>query len=436
MSGIVAIVGRPNVGKSTLFNRIVEERKAIVDDESGVTRDRHYGIAEWTGVKFAIVDTGGYVPDSEDTFERAIREQVHIAMEEADVLVFICDIDLGVMPLDREVAEILRRSRKPVILVANKADNFSDNTNSFEFYELNLGDPYPISAANGAGTGELLDAIVAALPDKPEPENLPLPKFAVVGRPNVGKSSFVNALLGRDNNIVTPIAGTTRDSILTRFTSFNLDCFLVDTAGLRKRARVKENIEFYSVLRTLRAIEECDVAILMLDATQTIDAQDLAVLHLIEKHKKGVVIVVNKWDLVEDKQTNSAVEFEKQILSRIAPFVYVPIIFTSCETKQRVLKAMETAVQVYEERKKTIPTHMLNEYMLADIAAYHPPAIRSKIIRIKYVTQVPASNPTFLFFTSHPKLIQESYKRYLENKLREHFGFKGVPVNLFFRDKN
>jgi GTP-binding protein len=357
-------------------------------------------------------------------------------MEEADVLVFICDIDLGVMPLDREVAEILRRSKKPVILVANKADNFSDNNNSFEFYELNLGDPHPISAANGAGTGELMDAIVAALPDKPEPENLDLPRFAVVGRPNVGKSSFVNALLGRDNNIVTPIAGTTRDSILTRFSSFNLDCFLVDTAGLRKRARVKENIEFYSVLRTLRAIEECDVAILMLDATQTIDAQDLAVLHLIEKHKKGVVIVVNKWDLVEDKQTNSAVEFERAIMERIKPFIYVPVVFTSAETKQRVLKAMESAVQVYQERKKMIPTHMLNEYMLADIAAYSPPAIRSKIIRIKYVTQVPSSNPTFLFFTSHPKLIQESYKRYLENKLREHFGFKGVPVNLFFRDKN
>jgi GTP-binding protein len=435
MSGIVAIVGRPNVGKSTLFNRLVEERKAIVDDQSGVTRDRHYGLAEWQGTRFAVVDTGGYVPDSEDVFEKAIREQVHIAMEEADVLLFLTDIDLGVMPLDREVAELLRRSQKPVILVANKADNFTDITNSYEFYELNLGEPMPISAANGAGTGELLDAIAKALPDKPVPEYPDLPKFAFVGRPNVGKSSLVNALLGREQNIVTPIAGTTRDSILTRLTSFNLDCLLVDTAGLRRKARVKENIEFYSVLRTLRAIEECDVAMLVLDATQSIDAQDLAVLHLIEKHKKGVVIVVNKWDLVE-KETNTARDFERAIQERIAPFVYVPIVFTSAITKQRVLKCMETAEQVFQERKKTIPTHLLNDYMLADVAAYHPPAVRGKIIRIKYVTQVPAAIPTFLFFTSHPKLIKDSYKRYLENKLREHFGFVGVPINVFFRDKN
>lgn len=435
MSGIVAIIGRPNVGKSTLFNRLIAAREAIVDDVSGVTRDRHYGISEWNGIKFTVIDTGGYVPESEDLFEKAIREQVHIAMEEADVLLFVVDALVGVATLDMEFANIVRRSKKPVVLVANKADNFERSDLVYEFYELALGEVFSISALNGSGTGDLLDHIVSSLPqDKPEPTVADVPKFAIVGRPNVGKSSLVNALLGKEQNIVTPISGTTRDSIYTRYTAFGLDLYLIDTAGLRRKAKVHENIEFYSTLRSIKAIEECDVAILLIDATLGMEAQDLHILGNITTNGKGLVILVNKWDLVP-KETNTARDFEKVILERIAPLSNVPIVFGSALEKQRILKALELAVEVYHEKEKKIPTSDLNEVMQAAWNAHRPAAVRGKIIRIKYVTQIPASIPTFLFFSNHPKLIQESYKRYLENQLRDHFGFKGVPLNIFFRQK-
>lgn len=435
MSGIVAIIGRPNVGKSTLFNRLIEDRKAIVDDMSGVTRDRHYGTSLWNGVRFTVIDTGGYVPESEDVFEAAIREQVHIAMEEADVLLFMVDVSMGVMPLDREFAHIVRKSPKPVLLVSNKADTGGALENSYEFYELSMGDPFLVSAISGAGTGDLLDELVKLLPEeKPEPEIPNIPRFAVVGRPNVGKSSFVNALLGQEQNIVTPIAGTTRDSIYTRFSGFGHDLFLVDTAGLRKKAKVNENIEFYSTLRTIKAIEDCDVAILIIDAQDGMEAQDLAILSQIEQNRKGLVILVNKWDLVE-KETNTARDYAAKIEERIAPLSNVPILFISVHEKQRILKALEIGMEVFFEKTKKIPTSQLNEVMLAAIAAYKPPAHRGHFINIKYVTQIPASVPTFLFFCNHPKHIKENYKRYLENQLREHFGFKGVPVNVFFREK-
>lgn len=435
MSGIVAIIGRPNVGKSTLFNRLIAARDAIVDDVSGVTRDRHYGVSEWNGVRFTVIDTGGYVPESEDIFEKAIREQVHIAMEEADLLLFVVDALVGIATLDMEFANIVRRSKKPVLLVANKADNYERTDLVYEFYELALGEVFAISAINGSGTGDLLDRIVESLPEeKPEPEVMDIPKFAFVGRPNVGKSSLVNALLGREQNIVTPISGTTRDSIYTRYTAFGLDLYLIDTAGLRRKAKVQENIEFYSTLRSIKAIEECDVAILLLDATQGMEAQDLNILHNITTNGKGVVILVNKWDLVP-KETNTARDYEKVINERIAPLSNVPVIFGSALEKQRILKALEIAVEVYHEKNKKISTSELNEVMQAAWNAHRPAAVRGKLIRIKYVTQIPASIPTFLFFTNHPKLIQESYKRYLENKLREQFSFKGVPINIFFRQK-
>lgn len=436
MSGIVAIIGRPNVGKSTLFNRMIEQRKAIVDDQSGVTRDRHYGQSQWTGNFFTLIDTGGYVAESDDVFETAIREQVHIAMEESDAMLFIVDVTSGVMPLDREFADIVRRSKKPVFLVANKADNYDRETGVYEFYELGLGDPYPISAINGSGTGELLDDLVKSLPD-PESEVLQedVPRFAIVGRPNVGKSSLVNALLGRNQNIVTEISGTTRDSIYTRYNAFGLDVYLVDTAGLRKKAKVKENVEFYSTIRSIRAIEECDVAVLMLDATLGMESQDLNILHTIVTNSKGLVVLVNKWDLVE-KETNTARDYAAVLEERLQPLSGVPIVFVSAMEKKRILKGLELAVEVYHEKKKKISTSRLNEVMQEAWQAHRPAAIRGKFIRIKYVTQIPASIPTFLFFTNHPKLIQESYKRYLENRLRAEFGFKGVPINVFFRKKN
>jgi GTPase len=435
MSGIVAIIGRPNVGKSTLFNRLIAARKAIVDDESGVTRDRHYGVCEWNGVRFTVIDTGGYVHESDDVFEKAIREQVLIAMEEADMLLFMVDSLVGVMTLDEEFANIVRRSKKPVLLVANKADNFERSDLVYEFYELALGEVFAISSLNGAGTGDLMDHIVATLPaDKPEPTVADVPKFAIVGRPNVGKSSLVNALLGKDQNIVTPISGTTRDSIYTRYTAFGLDLYLVDTAGLRRKAKVHENIEFYSTLRSIKAIEECDVAILLIDATQGMEAQDLHILSNVNANGKGLVILVNKWDLVP-KETNTARDYEAVIMERIAPMSNVPVIFGSALEKQRILKALEVAVEVYHEKEKKIPTSELNEVMQAAWNAHRPAAIRGKLIRIKYVTQIPANIPTFLFFCNHPKLIQENYKRYLENQLRDAFGFKGVPINVFFRQK-
>ncbi|MBK9452963.1 MAG: ribosome biogenesis GTPase Der [Bacteroidetes bacterium] len=435
MSGIVAIIGRPNVGKSTLFNRMIAAREAIVDDQSGVTRDRHYGISEWNGVKFTVIDTGGYVPLSDDLFEKAIREQVHIAMEEADILLFVVDALVGVVTLDMEFGNIVRRSKKPVFLVANKADNFERSDLVYEFYELALGEVFSVSALNGAGTGDLMDSIVNALPqDKPEPTVADVPKFAFVGRPNVGKSSLVNALLGKEQNIVTPISGTTRDSIYTRYTAFGLDLYMIDTAGLRRKARVHENIEFYSTLRSIKAIEECDVAILLIDATLGIEAQDLHILGDITENSKGVVIFVNKWDLVE-KETNTARDFEALIQERIAPLSNVPVVFGSALEKQRILRALEIAVEVYHEKQKKVGTAELNEVMQLAWNNHKPAAVRGKIIRIKYVTQIPAPIPTFLFFCNHPKLIQENYKRYLENQIRDNFGFKGVPLNVFFRQK-
>jgi len=435
VSGIVAIVGRPNVGKSTLFNRLVEERQAIVDDMSGVTRDRNYGRAEWTGRMFNVVDTGGYVAESNDVFEKAVREQVHIAMEEADVLIFMVDARSGLTPMDRDVAQIVRRKPKRVIVTVNKVDSSVHQELVYEFYELGLEQVLPVSAINGSGTGELLDLVVELLPEElPTEDSSGIPRLAVVGRPNVGKSSLVNALLGRDVNIVTPIAGTTRDSVDTRFKAFGQDLILVDTAGLRRRAKVKENVEFYSTLRSVRAIENCDVALLLIDATLGLEAQDMAIFSLIQKNQKGLVILVNKWDAIE-KETNTARDFENQVRERIAPFSDVPIVFVSATEKVRLLKGLERAMEVYQNKQLKITTSRLNEVMLAAVERYMPPAHRGKLVRIKYVTQVSASIPTFLFFTNYPEHVKESYKRYLTNQLRANFSLTGVPINVFFRKK-
>jgi GTP-binding protein len=436
MSRIVAIVGRPNVGKSTLFNRLIESNQAIVDDQSGVTRDRNYGLVEWTGQTFNLIDTGGYVVGSEDVFERAIREQVHIAMEEADVLIFLVDAMSGLTPLDRDFANVIRQSKKPVLIATNKVDGTNQRDLIYDFYELGFDELFPVSAMNGSGTGDLLDKVIESLP--PVVENTvddEIPRFTVVGRPNVGKSSMINALLGRDANIVTPIAGTTRDSVDTRFRAFGHDLILVDTAGLRKRAKVKENIEFYSTLRTIRSIEAADVAIMMIDASRGLEAQDLSIIQTIQKNMKGLVIAVNKWDLIQ-KETNTARDMEKEIRAKLSPMSDVPIIFTSVLEKQRILRVLEAAEQVYQNKQRTVPTHELNEIMLAAIARHHPPTNRGRIVSIKYVTQVKAAKvPTFLFFTNHPQHIIESYKRYLENQLRANFDFSGTPLHVFFRKK-
>lgn len=433
MANIIAIVGRPNVGKSTLYNRLTESRKAIVDDFSGVTRDRHYGEAEWTGKKFTVIDTGGYVHGSDDMFESAIREQVMIAIEEATVILFMVDVTTGITDLDDEVARMLRKSKKPVFVVVNKVDHALLQQEASIFYGMGLGEIYPISSATGSGTGELLDEVVKHCEDLPEDED-DLPKYAVVGRPNVGKSSFINALIGEDRNIVTPIAGTTRDSIRIHYNQFGHDFMLIDTAGLRKKTKVKENIEFYSVMRTIKALEDADVVILMVDAVEGIEAQDINIFHLAEKNKKGIVILVNKWDLI-DKNHKTTKVFEEMIHEKIAPFTDVPIIFTSVTEKQRIFKALEVAKTVFENKVKNIPTSKLNDVMLPIIENYPPPANKGKYIKIKYVTQLKGRSPMFAFFCNLPQYIKEPYKRFIENKLREHFDFKGVPIQVWFRQK-
>lgn len=437
MANIVAIVGRPNVGKSTLFNRLVGERKAIMDNESGVTRDRHYGYAEWCGKFFTVIDTGGYVHGSDDIFEGEIRKQVELAINEATVILFMVDVDAGLTSLDEEFANVLRRSDKPIYIVANKADTNLRAHLAGEFYAMGLGEEiFPISSQSGSGTGDLLDEVVKHFQteDLENPDE-GIPKIAVLGRPNVGKSSFVNLLLGEERNIVTDIAGTTRDSIHSRYNAFGNEFIIIDTAGLRRKAKVHEDIEFYSVLRSIRALEESDVCIVMVDATRGLEAQDVNIIGLADKNRKGIVILVNKWDLVENKATNTMKELEEQIREKLAPMTYMPIIFTSVITKQRVHKAIETAVEVYRNKTQKIPTSKLNDVILKEIEAYPPPAIKGKFVKIKYITQLPTHNPTFAFFCNLPQYIRESYTRFLENKIRKHFGFEGVPINVVYRKK-
>ena len=436
---LVAIVGRPNVGKSTLFNRLTQSRTAIVDPTAGTTRDRQYGKVDWNGVEFSIVDTGGWVVNSDDIFETEINRQVELAIEQADVILFVVDAMNGTTDLDDHVAEILRKSRKPVLLVANKVDSNEWLYNVPEFYSLGLGDPYPVSAINGYGTGDLLDQVVKDLP-KPDPdaeEKLDdIPKFAIVGRPNAGKSSLINAFIGEDRHIVTDIAGTTRDSIYTRYDKFGFDFYLVDTAGIRKKNKVNEDIEYYSVIRSIRAIEASDVCILMIDATRGIETQDVNIFSLIQRNRKGLVVVVNKWDLVENKSQAAISHFEAAIRERFAPFTDFPIIFGSALTKQRIYKVIETAVSVYENRHRSVPTSVLNKTLQEDITAYPPPANKGKYVKIKYITMLKGAQvPTFIFFCNLPQWVKEPYRRYLENKIREHRDFTGTPINLFFRDK-
>ncbi len=434
MANIVAIVGRPNVGKSTLFNRLTESRKAIVDDYSGVTRDRHYEMAEWTGKKFTVIDTGGFVHGSDDVFEEAIRQQVHIAIEEASVILFMVDVTTGITDLDDEIADLLRRSSKPVYVVANKVDHALRHHESAVFYAFGLGEIYNVSSATGSGTGELLDAVVSHFPAQEEEEENVLPKITIVGRPNVGKSSLTNALLGEERNIVTDIAGTTRDSIRIHYNQFGYEFLLIDTAGLRKKGKVTEDIEFYSVMRTIKALEDSDVVVLMLDAKDGIEAQDINIFHLAEKNKKGIVLVVNKWDTIE-KDHKTMKEFETRMKEKLAPFTDIPIIFTSVTEKQRIFKVVETVMEVYRNKTKKIPTSKLNEVMLEIIENYPPPAIKGKYVKIKYITQITGRSPMFAFFCNLPQYIKEPYRRFVENKLRENFDFKGVPIQLFFRQK-
>lgn len=435
MSNIVAIVGRPNVGKSTIFNRMVESRQAITDATAGVTRDRHYGKCEWDGLEFSVIDTGGYVTNSDDIFEGEIRKQVKLAIDEADVILFMTDVTNGVTDLDDDVAELLRKSRKPVVVAVNKVDNIDRQYLTGEFYSLGLGEIFCISAVNGTGTGDLMDAIVSKFDrTKPVEESRDLPNVAVVGRPNAGKSSFINALLEQERNIVTNIAGTTRDSINTVYNKFGFEFNIIDTAGLRKKNKVEEDLEFYSVMRAIRTIEESDVCFLIIDATLGLEAQDLNIFSLIVKNRKGVVVLVNKWDLVE-KENNTMAEYEEGIRSRLAPFSDVPILFISALTKQRVFKAVETIMQVYKNRQQKIPTAKLNEVMLSAIDNYPPPTVKGKYIRIKYVTQLPTPSPQFAFFCNLPQYIRDPYRRYLENKMRESFSLSGVPIQIYFREK-
>ncbi|MCX2679406.1 ribosome biogenesis GTPase Der [Galbibacter sp. EGI 63066] len=434
MSAIVAIVGRPNVGKSTLFNRLIKRREAIVDETSGVTRDRHYGKSDWNGREFSVIDTGGYVVGSDDIFEQEIDKQVELAIEEADVIIFVVDVAVGVTGMDEEVAQLLRQVNKPILVAVNKVDSAMREADAVEFYSLGLGDYYTISSINGSGTGELLDALVEHLPEDSGAIEDELPRFAVVGRPNAGKSSFINALIGEERYIVTDIAGTTRDSIDTKYNRFGFEFNLVDTAGIRRKAKVKEDVEFYTVMRSVRAIEHCDVCLLVLDATRGFEGQDLNIFWLAERNKKGIVILVNKWDLVE-KDTHSVKKFEAYIREQIEPFIDVPIVFISVLNKQRIFKAIETAVEVYKNKTKRVSTSKLNDVMLPTIEHTPPPSHKGKYVKIKFCTQLPTPTPQFAFFANLPQYVKAPYKRFIENKLRENFNFHGVPVQVYFRKK-
>ena len=435
MNNIVAIVGRPNVGKSTLFNRLIQRREAIVDSVAGVTRDRNYGKSEWNGKEFSVIDTGGYIKGSDDVFEAEIRKQVELAIDEADVIIFVVDVEEGITPMDDAVSKMLRKVTKPVLLAVNKVDNAMREKDAVEFYNLGLGEYYTFASISGSGTGDLLDALIEAFPEKePAPEEAELPRFAVVGRPNAGKSSFINALIGKDRYIVTDIAGTTRDAIDTKFDRFGFEFNLVDTAGIRRKAKVKEDLEFYSVMRSVRAIEHADICILIIDATRGFEGQDQSIFWLAEKNRKGVIILVNKWDLVE-KDTMSTRDYETKIRKELEPFTDVPILFVSALTKQRLLKALEATVQVFENRKQRIATSKFNDYMLKAIEAYPPPSLKGKYVKIKYCMQLPTPTPQFVFFANLPQYVKEPYKRYLENKIRENWDFAGVPIDIYIREK-
>ena len=434
MSAIVAIVGRPNVGKSTFFNRLIKRREAIVDAVSGVTRDRHYGKTDWNGVEFSVIDTGGYLAGGDDTFQKEIDKQVNLAIDEADAIIFMVNVEDGLTGMDESVAALLRKSKKPVFVVVNKVDSNNRRDDAHEFYALGFEHLFSISSINGSGTGDLLDELVKSLPEKEQKEEENLPRFAVVGRPNAGKSSFINALIGEDRYIVTDIAGTTRDAIDTRYNRFGFEFNLVDTAGIRRKSKVKEDLEFYSVMRSIRAIEHSDVCILMFDATRGFESQDANIFWLAQRNRKGIVILVNKWDLVE-KENNTAKAYEAAIRKEIEPFTDVPIIFVSALNKQRIYKAIETAVEVYNNRTKRIPTRQLNEVMLPIIENYPPPAIKGKYVKIKFCTQLPTPMPQFAFFANLPQYVKDPYRRFIENKLRENFDFKGVPIDVYFRQK-
>jgi len=436
MNNIVAIVGRPNVGKSTFFNRLIQRREAIVDSVSGVTRDRNYGKSEWNGKEFSVIDTGGYIKGSDDVFEGEIRRQVELAIDEADVIIFIVDVEEGITPMDDEVAKLLRKVTKPVLLAVNKVDNSMREKDAIEFYNLGLGEYFTIAGMSGSGTGDLLDKLVTLLPEAVAPDEnaVALPRFAVVGRPNAGKSSIINALIGEDRYIVTDIAGTTRDSIDTTYNRFGFEFNLVDTAGIRRKAKVKEDIEFYSVMRSVRAIEHSDIIILVIDATRGFEGQDQSIFWLAEKNRKGVVILVNKWDLVE-KDTMSTRDYERKIREELQPFTDVPILFVSAINKQRLLKGLETAVEVFENRKQRIATSKLNEVMLPIVEAMPPPALKGKYVKIKFCMQLPTPTPQFVFFCNMPQYVKEPYKRFLENKMREIYNFEGVPIDIYFRQK-
>lgn len=435
MPNVVAIVGRPNVGKSTLFNRLTETRQAIVDEVAGVTRDRHYGKAEWQGVEFSLIDTGGYISGSDDVFESEIRKQVKIAIEECTALLFVVDVNDGITEFDKEVANLIRKNKKPVIVLANKSDNHEKAAYSAEFYQFGLGDVYPVSAISGSGTGDFLDKLVALFPkDETPAEEITIPKIAIVGRPNVGKSSLTNALLGEERNIVTNVAGTTRDTINTRYTKFGHDFWLIDTAGIRRKAKVHEDLEFYSVMRSINAIESSDVCLLMIDAELGVEAQDLSILSLIEKNRKGLAIIVNKWDLIE-KDTKTAKAYEERIRERIRPFKDIPIVFISVLDKQRIMKAVDVAMMVYENKTRHIPTRQLNDYLLPIIESTPPQAVKGKYVKIKYITQL-KSEALFIFYCNLPQYVTEAYKRFLENKIREAYDFNGVPIVISMRKKN